>query len=222
MRDNHVTMPERKKPDAKPVDPDDVVRQSAGTYRSGDQRFEVRQSDGSWYVVDLQRTNDFGQELIHGPFATLKESREAIPGARKVTPLSRRKLSATARRATTEPKPAPPPKSWIDRLPDAEANAVRRLIRALEGEGVADAEDLVQASRKEGGPGLASAVIERRLRALVDEAAPDDRRQARELVRRVTNILTEDGALTPKPLPRWALVEFEAGGDTPRRLRPKV
>jgi hypothetical protein len=217
-----TSMPARKKPEPKPVDPDDVVRESAGTYRSGDRRFEVRQSEGSWYVVDLERTNDFGQELIHGPFETLKESREAIPGARKVTPLPRRKPTAAARQAARESKPAPPPKTWIDRLPEAEADTVRRAIRALEGEGVPDAEDLVRASRKEGGPGLASAVIERRLRALVDESAPDDRRQARELVRRVANILTEDGALTPKPLPRWALVEFDAGEETPRRLRPKV
>jgi hypothetical protein len=60
------------------------------------------------------------------------------------------------------------------------------------------------------------------LRALVDEAEPDDRRRARELVRRVTNILTEDGAMTPEPLPRWALVEVADRATPPDRLRPKV
>jgi hypothetical protein len=89
-------------------EPDDLSRESAGTYRSGDNRFEVRQSGGTWYVVDLERTNDFGQELIHGPFATLKEAREAIHGARKVTPLPRPSLSAAAKRAAAK-KPAEPP-----------------------------------------------------------------------------------------------------------------
>jgi hypothetical protein len=216
-------MPARKNPDAKPIDPDDVVRESAVTYRSGDQRFQVRQSDGSWYVVDMERSNDFGQELIHGPFATLKESRAAIPGARKVTPLPRPTPAAAAKGAAAKATPPPPaPKSWIDRLPDADAKSARRLIRALEHEGVTDADDLVRAARSDGESEIASRLIERRLQAFVDESDPGQRRQARELVRRVTNILTEDGSMTPEPLPRWSLVEVADRANPPRRLRPKI
>jgi hypothetical protein len=206
-------------------EPDDLSRESAGTYRSGDNRFEVRQSGGTWYLVDLERTNDFGQELIHGPFATLKEAREAIPGARKVTPLPRPSLAAAAKRAAAKKpaEPPPPPPSWIDQLPAAEATEVRRLSGAQEREGLGDAEELVRSARKAGGPSLASRVIERRLEALVEEAEPDERRRTRELVRRVVNILTEDGTATASPLPRWELVQTDPGQPQPlRRLRLKI
>ena len=71
--------------------PDRLVRQSAGTYRTEDDRFEVRSGDTGWFVVDSEQTNEFGQELMHGPFATRKAAREAVPGARspKVTALRR-------------------------------------------------------------------------------------------------------------------------------------
>jgi hypothetical protein len=52
---------------------DRVVRESAGTYRTEDGRFELRQGGVGWYLVDLERTNELGQELLHGPFGTLKE-----------------------------------------------------------------------------------------------------------------------------------------------------
>lgn len=218
-------MPAKKKAAMAAPEPDDLSRESAGTYRSGDSRFEVRQSGGTWYLVDLERTNDFGQELIHGPFATLKEAREAMPGARKVTPLPRPKLTAEAKRAAVKPAEPPllPPPSWIDQLPAVEAKEVRRLIAALEREGLADPENLVRGARKPGGPSLASRLIEHRLEALVEGDEPDERGRTRELVRRVANILTEDGALTASPLPRWELVETDPGeSPRPRRLRPKV
>ena len=31
-----------------------------------------------WYLVDVERTNELGEELLHGPFATLKEARDEI------------------------------------------------------------------------------------------------------------------------------------------------
>ena len=51
-----------------PADPDKLVRQQAGTYRSGDERFEIREADVGWFLVDSEQTNEFGQELIQGPF----------------------------------------------------------------------------------------------------------------------------------------------------------
>jgi hypothetical protein len=71
---------------AAPADPDSLVRQTAGSYRSGDGRFEIRQSDSSWFLIDTQQTNEFGQELLRGPFASLKAARDQLPGARRVTP----------------------------------------------------------------------------------------------------------------------------------------
>ena len=41
-----------------------------------------------WYLVDSERTNELGQELLHGPFGTLKEARDEISEARKVVQLA--------------------------------------------------------------------------------------------------------------------------------------
>jgi hypothetical protein len=206
-------------------DPDKLTRATAGSYVSGDGRFEVSQSDAAWYLVDRERTNDFGQELIHGPFATLKEAREAVPGARKITPLARPKRSAAARREAERAKlePPPPPKSWIDRLPDDEAKAVRRLISALERDGISDAEKWVQESRRAGARSLAAQLIEHRLAGITEQAESDDRRRTREIIRRVVTLLTDDGTLTSAPLPKWAVVELDPDEPLPsRRLRPKT
>src|SRR6188474_3023381 len=171
----------KKKADA-PPDPDRVVRQSAGTYRSEDGRFEIRQGGVGWYLVDSERTNELAQELLHGPFATLKEARDEIPQARKVVQLAGPKPRPRKASASTPP---PPPKSWIDQLPEAEQADVRRLVKAVERVGIADAEDLVKKARGAREPLIAKALVEQRLSHLIDEAAPAERNGRRELVRRV-------------------------------------
>ena len=115
-------MPKAKKEKPAPG-PDDLVRAAAGEYTSGDNRFTIRQSDTNWYVVDNEQSNEFGQELIHGPFATLAKARAAISGPRVVKPL----LRSTARpkkptKAETKPQEPPKPASWLDKLPPHEAS----------------------------------------------------------------------------------------------------
>ena len=39
------------------ADPNKLVRQRAGTYRTGDDRFEVREADVGWFLVDSEQTN---------------------------------------------------------------------------------------------------------------------------------------------------------------------
>ena len=114
-------MPKAKRPGPADLpDPDRLVRQAAGTYRTSDERFEVRNGGTGWFLVDTTQANDFGQELILGPYATLAAVREAIPPARstKVTPIRR---SPTARRGRTTRKPqsAPPPEPVSPPPPDA-------------------------------------------------------------------------------------------------------
>ena len=157
-----------------PPGPNDVVRQEAGSYRSGDGRFEARQSDANWFLVDLEQANEFGQELIHGPFASLNQAKEALPGARDVRPL----LRSVRRRPTTvlKAKPKPPaPKSWVDRLPGKEATAARSLIEALESEGLADAHELVRLHRDDRAPTIATRVVERRLAEILSDLPEDER-----------------------------------------------
>lgn len=208
----------KKKADA-PPDPDRVTRQSAGTYRSEDGRFEIRQGGVGWYLVDSERTNELGQELLHGPFATLKEARDEIPQARKVVQLAGPKERP---RKPDSPTPPAPPKSWIDQLPEAEQADVRRLVKAVERAGVADAEDLVKKARGSKEPLIARALVEQRLDQLIDEAGPAERNSRRELIRRVIGILADDGLTLSQPLPRWELVETDPDQDAPRRLRPSI
>jgi hypothetical protein len=202
-------MPKRKGTDG-PVDPDKLERQAAGTYRTADGRFEVRGgATAGWFLVDTEQTNDFGQELIQGPFPTLASVRAAIPPARstKVTPIRPPKASARSAAKRRPPKPPPPP-SWLDQLPPAEAAPVRRLIGALEREGVTDAEALVRRDRDGIGPAIATRIIERRLTAIVDELPERGRAGARELIRRATEVLTAEGTTLPRGVPGWSLVEI--------------
>ena len=183
-------MPKRKT-DA-PADPDKLLRQEAGTYHTADGRFEARETAGEWFLVDTEQSNEFGQELIRGPFATLKTLRAAIQEARA--------------NATREPPKRPP--SWIDELPRAESARVRLLIRALEGEGIDGAEALVRRDREGLFPTVAAALIQRRLDALVEDLPEKGRKPARELVRRAAEVLSGAGSGLPEPLPGWSLVEL--------------
>jgi hypothetical protein len=210
-------MAKKQKTDA-PPDPDKLVRQSAGSYRTGDERFEARQADVGWFLVDSEQLNEFGQELIHGPFATLKALREAIPGARrsKVTPMPAPTGKRARKAAAPEKREAPPepPPSWIDKLPAAEARPLRRTIAALEREGIEDAELLVRRDRDGLLPAVAVRLIERRLAELTDGASASEK----QLVQRAVEILSAEGRGNDA-LPGWALVEVEPGEELPPNRR---
>lgn len=196
------------------TEPDKLIRQEAGSYRTADDRFAVREGDVGWFLVDTEQANEFGQELVHGPFGTLKAAREAISGARDRKVRSLR--APKARKERSEPAPAAPP-SWIDELSKAEARRVRLLIGALEGEGVADAERLVRRDREGLLPAVAIALIERRLDALVEDLAGKERRAARELLGRAAAIVSSGGRSLPEPLPGWSLVEIGPDKEPPNR-----
>lgn len=203
-------MPKRKT-DA-PADPDKLLRQERGTYHTADGRFEARETAGEWFLVDTEQSNEFGQELIRGPFATLKALRAAIPEARdsKAAPMKPRPAAVPKRgakaKATTEPPKRPP--SWIDELPRTESARVRLLIRTLEGAGIENAEALVRRDREGLFPTVAAALIQRRLDALVEDLPEKGRKPARDLVRRAAEVLSDAGMGLPEPLPGWSLVEL--------------
>ncbi|MEO8625170.1 MAG: hypothetical protein ABI452_00570 [Candidatus Limnocylindrales bacterium] len=205
---------------AKPAPgPDDLVRSGPGGYRSGDDRFEVQKSDQRWFIVDTQQANEFGQQLIHGPFATLDDVRGAIPASRDIKPLLRTPRRAAAAKLPAGPsrKPAAPT-SWIDRLPAKEADEVRDLIHALDGAGVADADALVRRDRDSPFALVAAALIEQPLKTLLGDGSEVERQRQRRMIKRVVEILTDDGVATARPLPRWELVETPR--DTSRPPRP--
>jgi hypothetical protein len=202
------------------TDPNKLVRREAGTYRSADDRFEVRGEGSRWFLVDAQQTDELGQELVRGPFATLNAVRQAIPEARRadLKPLraSKSATRAASSGAKARTKAAPKP-SWIDRLPKSEAANVRGLIRALEREGIKDAENIVRRDREGLAPEVAQTLIERRLEALLDEVPKAGRDTVRALIRQVAAVLTVDGTRQPERLPGWVLVEVGPEPEPPNR-----
>jgi hypothetical protein len=212
--------PQNEKPEP---GPDDLVRQEAGNYLSGDSRFEVRQSDANWYLVDREQSNEFGQGLIHGPYGSMKDAKAALPGARDITPLLRsraRPKKAPTKTATTQaPKKPTPPPSWIERLPKSDQVELRALIRALEKEGVDDAEALVRKDRQGLLPVVATTLMNKRLDSVVEELPDKDQALARKLVGQLGAVITS-GEKLPDPLPGWALFETGSGREpTKRRVR---
>lgn len=212
--------PKAPKAPKKPPEPDDVVRETAGSYLSGDARFEIRQSDSNWYLVDREQMNEFGQELIHGPFGSLKAARAAMPGAREIKPLLRSRSRTKTRPAPRKaaPAPAPTPPTWVDRLPADEAAEARHTIRALEKEGIDDAEALTKRDRDGLLPAIASRMLERQIERLIEGLPEDERELARKLVDKLGAVVTASDA--PGSLPGWALFETGPGRErTKRRLR---
>lgn len=214
-------MPKRTS-DAAP-DPDRLVRVSAGAYRTEDDRFEVRSGDTGWFVVDSEQTNEFGQELMHGPFATLKAARDAVPGARspKVTALRRPRPRPRQRKG--DEADAPParrkPRTWLDDLPTADARRARAMIRALDRRGFPDADGLVRQDREGFFPVVAARLIEEEVARLVDDWPESSRPEARALVARVLAIVTQGGGEVDAPLPGWRVLEVPRDGAGEREER---
>ncbi len=204
--------PKTKAPKA--PDPDRLIRNEDGAYRSEDERFEVRDGGTGWFVSDAEQANDFGQELIVGPYPTLKAARAALPDLRaaKIVPL--RRSPQPAQKAGPKPKR---PKSWIDELSKADAATVRGLVAALAHKGISDADALVRRDREGMLPAIATRLIERDLDGLADQLPEPAREGARQLIHRAAEIITASGANPSKGLPGWSLVELGPESEPPNR-----
>src|SRR3954452_7466156 len=102
----------RNKAPKPPPAPDALVREQAGRYRSGDERFVVRQDSGQWFVTDSQQTNEFGLEMVLGPFPTVARAREAMATQREhpagAEPGATVRPITSARKAPAQPRKAAP------------------------------------------------------------------------------------------------------------------
>lgn len=100
-------------PKAKPAETDSTLkREVAGRYLTRDGRFAVEQSSSGWLLIDNEATDELGQPLVRGQFATREAARDAIEAARAgpapVSKLGRRLAerprSTSPSRAVREPR----------------------------------------------------------------------------------------------------------------------
>ena len=172
----------------KPVPP--WKRTEAGVYQSSDDRFSI-QSEGPsrWFITDEKQQDELGLARTVGPFDTLDAAKAAAEALRDeapaTSPLAGRlakdgatpdEAEVVRRRSRSRPKPKPPPpppRTWLDKLEDDDREAARharRLIAALEDEGIEDADALVRRDITGNEPVIAARLLAREILAAVGTA----------------------------------------------------
>jgi hypothetical protein len=208
-------------------------RAEAGRYRSSDERFTISSEGPSrWFITDEQELDELGLARTVGPYDTLDDAKAAADDRRgtapAASPLAERIATgakaekgrgATARgKAPPEPKPAPapaPPRTWLDKLEDEDRDAARRarrLISALEDEGITDADALVRRDVLGGQPVVAARLLARDILEAVGKSSKPE-----SVLNAVTEVLGSSRAR--RGLPGWELVERDGPSDEPRIIR---
>ena len=201
----------------KPEDPHRLIRETAGRYRSADERFVVEQeSPGAWYVADSLHTDELGLPLLRGPFSTLDAAKQGAAEARESKAPTAPKRATPARKAGGEGKrepvrePAkaskPEPASWLDGLPAGDQREARRLVRLVEQAGLEDAEDLARRELQSSTPVLAAELL---ARALADRT-----KDGTLTAEAAMEVLTREGFDKDRGRPPrgWRLVELDDRG----------
>ncbi|HSK51410.1 MAG TPA: hypothetical protein VLA44_01545 [Clostridia bacterium] len=219
---------------AKPKPARPWQRAEAGVYRSSDDRFAIASEGPSrWFITDDAERDELGLARTVGPYATLDDAKsaadarraqapEASPlaariaggGAKAGTNAGRRQSSAGRQKRELSPPP-PPPKTWLDRLADDDRTAYRRakrLIAALEGEGITDAEALVRRDLSGNQPAVATRLLAREILAAVGKAT-----NAETVLDAILGALTTSRA--GRGLPGWELVERDGPTGEARTIR---
>jgi hypothetical protein len=213
----------------KPVPP--WKRAEAGVYQSSDDRFSI-QSEGPsrWFITDEQQQDELVLARTVGPFDTLDAAKAAAEALRDeapaASPLEGRLAKAGAKPApgkrgkakpqATASKPAPPPpRTWLDKLEDDDRDAARharRLIAALEDEGIEDADALVRRDIAGNQPVIATRLLARAIRAAVGTATKPE-----SVVEAVVEAL--GSSKVRRGLPGWEIVERDGPVGATRVIR---
>ena len=214
----------------KPVPP--WKRAEAGVYQSSDERFSI-QSEGPsrWFITDEEQHDELGLARTVGPYDTLDAAKAAAEALRNDAPATSPLAGRLAKdgaspgrggsRAKSKPEPAdtkappPPPRTWLDRLEDDDREAARnarRLIAALEADGIEDAEALVQRDLTGKQPVVAARLLAREIVAAIGTATKPD-----VVVEAVVEAL--GSSKVRRGLPGWELVERDGPTDEERVIR---
>ena len=222
--------PAKREAAPKPIPP--WKRAEAGKYRSSDERFMISSEGPSrWFITDDEEQDELGLARTVGPFDTLDDAKAAAEARRGAapaeSPLAERIANdgkaakgggAAARSRAPEPKPKapePPPKTWLDKLEDDDREAARharRVISALEAEGIADADALVRRDLMGNQPVVAARLLAREILAAVGRASKPE-----SVIEAVVEVLGASKAR--RGLPGWELVERDGPTDEPRVIR---
>ena len=214
----------------KPVPP--WKRAEAGVYQSSDERFSI-QSEGPsrWFITDEEQHDELGLARTVGPYDTLDAAKAAAEALRDDAPATSPLAGRLAKdgaspgrggsRAKTKPEPAepkappPPPKTWLDKLEDDDRDAARharRLIAALEDDGIEDADALVRRDITGNQPVIAARLLAREILAAVGTATKPE-----SVVEAVVEAL--GSSKVRRGLPGWELVERDGPSDEERVIR---
>ena len=224
--------PSKRAAAPKPVPP--WKRAEAGKYRSSDDRFTITSEGPSrWFITDDEEMDELGLARTVGPFDTLDDAKAAADARRgegpAASPLAERiatkggetpkvRGAATRSKAPPEPKPKaapPPPMTWLDKLEGDDREAARRarrLISALEGEGISDADTLVRRDVLGGQPVVAARLLARDILDAIGKSSKPE-----SVLAAVTEVLGSSKAR--RGLPGWELVERDGPTDESRVIR---
>ena len=214
----------------KPVPP--WKRAEAGVYQSSDERFSIRSEGPSrWFITDEEQHDEFGLARTVGPFDTLDAAKAAADALRDeapaASPLAERlakveKPAKGARAASRSPRGPDrrsrhrhhhAPGSTSSRTTTATPRArARRLIAALEDEGIEDADELVQRDITGKQPVVAARLLAREILAAVGSATKPE-----SVVEAVVEAL--GSSKVRRGLPGWELVERDGPTDEQRVIR---
>jgi hypothetical protein len=201
-------------------------------YQSSDERFSIRSEGPSrWFITDEEQHDELGLARTVGPFDTLDAAKAGAEALRDEAPAesplagrlakegpssARSGGRAMAEREPAEPKPPPPPpKTWLDKLEDDDREAARRarrLIAALEDEGIADADALVKRDVTGNQPVVAARLLARELLGAVGNMTKPD-----TVLEAVVEAL--GSSKVRRGLPGWELIERDGPTDATRVIR---
>ena len=208
-------------------------RAEAGRYRSSDERFTISSEGPSrWFITDEEELDELGLARTVGPYDTLDDAKAAADDRRTAAPAASPLADRIASGAKVQkgrgagarvkeppepkPKPAPPPpKTWLDKLDDEDRDAARRarrLISALEDEGITDADALVRRDVLGGQPVVAARLLARDILEAVGTSSKPE-----SVINAVTEVL--GSSKSRRGLPGWELVERDGPTDEPRIIR---
>jgi hypothetical protein len=154
------------------ADPARLVRDSAGSYHSADDRFTVRNEGGTWYAEDSAQLDELGLAHLLGPFRSLTDAKAEMTDARGRKVAARKPRQA--KRRPTPDKSKPPERDWTEVLPADERATARRMAKLLDERGIADAREIVIADVLGLLPRVATALIRARVTGEAIDAWDDD------------------------------------------------